>query len=226
MAAVLVAGVLAPFRQFGQEDFSSYNRPEQKWIPAQMLSLKVAGGTSVWLSNYVRSWYEPIADLHGNTFNMQRYGYVTKSAVESGDYEDKIVWSSGQTTDITYVNDTTPHTNTATGYLLDYFGEDTEVFFVATLLEADGGETVDSWQFVHDLGHDTNLYSRQYNTVDLAGNVRVNFGVGPEESGREFVAVFSDTGPVTGQPLPGALLAGVLALGMVLGKGVVHAKAR
>ena len=66
------AGVLAPFEQFDKSSFHEEQRDEQPWLGAQMISLSVKGGTSVWLSNYVNSWYwpKPIPDLDGNVYQM------------------------------------------------------------------------------------------------------------------------------------------------------------
>ena len=231
LAAVAVtafAGVKAPFYQYDDSAFYEEQRPEQPWLGAQMISMKVAAGTTVWLSNYVQSWYAAIPDLHGNVFNMSeaKYGYIRKddlnaSYVNHSDYADKVIWSSGETTQITYTNDSGPQTQTTTGYLLDTFNADDEIFFVMTTIPSDGGETVDSFQYVRDLyGQDTpietTLVSRVDGTHDLANNIRINFGI--NEIGREFVAVFDkpDFHGVSGQPLPGLLVAGVLAMGTVL----------
>ena len=90
-----------------------------------------------------------------------------------------------------------------------------------TTIPSDGGETVDSFQYVRDLdGQETpittTLVSRVDGTTDQAGNIRINFGI--NDIGREFVAVFDkpDFNGVSGQPLPGLLVAGVLAMGTVL----------
>ena len=89
---------------------------------------------------------------------------------------------------------------------------------------------MDSFQYVNDKNKeiemynpDTTLVSRLDNTTDLAGNVRVNFGLGADETRREFVVVWSEGDydgntpePPSGQPLPGAMVAGILSLGTVL----------
>ncbi len=218
-----LAGVVEPFKQFTQADFSDTMKPGQSWSSAKLFTLNVKANTSVWLSNYVRSFYEPIADLNGNVFNMAggKYGYIYKSDLPkldlaNGSYDSLIHWASGKTNTITYTNSTNSVTNSATGYLLDEFKEDAEIYLVMTALASDGGETVDTYQYVRDASHDTTLQSRQHNTVDLAGNVRVNFGI--NDLGHEFVAVYSGvdrTPSPSGQPLPGLLFAGMLSLGTV-----------
>ena len=74
VAASAFAGVLEPFKQFTQADFSDATKPGQPWASAMVFTLNVKANTSVWLSNYVRSFYEPIADLHGNVYDMTKYG--------------------------------------------------------------------------------------------------------------------------------------------------------
>ncbi len=247
MTLLLVAGVAAfagveqPFVQFTQSDFcQTYDqphntRPDQNWFGAQMITLDVSANSDVWLSNYVRSWYEPIPDLHGNVYNMSAnmYGYIFADDINGlsvDNYEDAIHWSNGQTTDITYFYDDNPNiTNTATGYFLGHFNEDAEIYLVMTTIPDDGGETVDSYQYVQDDDHVTTLYSRQHNTYDLAGNVRINFGIDNGVYGdgvgigREFVAVYDhptgidDGHGTTGGPLPGVFFAGLLSLGTVFG---------
>ena len=233
-AVSALAGVVEPFKQFTQADFTDYNRSEQNWQFAAPFTLSVKANTSVWLSNYVSSFYwpKPIPDLHGNVFDMTKYGYIYKSDLDkfdaaNGNYDSLIHWGSGETNTITYTYTPDPSiTNSTTGYLLDEFKNDAEIYLVMTTLASDGGETVDTYQYVQDADHDTTLLSRQHNTLDLADNVRINFGIDSVEDGlvaREFVAVYTGanggsggTSP-SGQPLPGLLVAGMLSLGTVLG---------
>ena len=151
-----------------------------------------------------------------------KYGYIYKNDLSqldlaNGSYDSLIHWASGETNTITYTNSTNSVTNSATGYFLDEFKENADIYLVMTTLARDGGETVDSYQYVQDANHDTTLQSRQHNTLDLAGNVRINFGI--NDVGHEFVAVYnsSDSGTPSpsGQPLPGLLFAGMLSLGTV-----------
>jgi hypothetical protein len=218
VAVSMLAGVLEPFKQFTQADFTDAAKPGQPWASAQVFTLSVKANTSVWLSNYVRSFYEPIPDLHGNVYNMapEKYGYIFKEDLPkldlaNGSYDSLIHWADGKTTTITYTASSNPNiTNDAKGYLLDEFKKDAEIYLVMTTLPSDGGETVDTYQYVQDADHATTLQSRQHNTVDLAGNVRINFGI-DSVGAREFVAVYAPSG----QPLPGLLFAGMLSLGTV-----------
>lgn len=233
MTISIFAGVVEPFKQFTQADFTDTMRSEQPWNSARLFTLSVKANTTVWLSNYVRSFYEPIPDLHGNTFNMSpmKYGYIYKNDLtsldlEKGTYDSLIHWANGETNKITYTYSANPNiTNTATGYLLDEFKEDADIYLVMTALDIDGSETVDTYQFVKDTEHDTILQSRQHNTFDLADNVRINFGI---NNGREFVAVYDSTkgsnshGGPSGQPLPGVLIAGILSFGTIFGVSKIH----
>ena len=149
-------------------------------------------------------------------------------AKEKGSYGDLIHWSNGETTEITYIDNTKPDTKqTATGYFLDYFEDDAEIYLVMTALEEDGHETVDSYQYVYEnkAHEDTTLLSRKDNRLDHAGNVIVNFDIDSEvhgNSAREFVAVYDDTAIErhtipAGGPLPGLLFVGLLSMGTVFG---------
>ena len=116
VAAVSFAGVVEPFKQFTQADYTDCTKPGQAWWLADMFTLSVSGGNDVWLSNHVRSWYEPIPDLHGNVYDMdgdQKYGYIfkedlTSATLANGSYGDKIHWANSETTTITYTNDNGP----------------------------------------------------------------------------------------------------------------------
>ena len=235
-AAISFAGVVSPFKQFTQADYNDYAKPGQNWIPANMITLSVKANTDVWLSNYVNSWFGGVPDLHGDQFDMlgaTKYGYIFKSdlpdvTVPNGTYDDKINWSDGNIqTDITYFDDKNPSIQATTkGYFLDHFDKDAEIYLVMTTLEADGNETVDTFQYVQDANNDTSLMSRQHNTFDLAGNVRVNLGIDSEtfgEIGREFVAVYNGA---TGSPLPSLLLVALLSSGTVFGASRMKAKKR
>ncbi len=241
-AVSVFAGIVGDYYQYDASAFVGEQRPEQPWMGAQMISMHVTGGNSVWLANYINSWYnpKPVADLNSNTFQMgaNQYGYLLKSELQGvdpgSDYSSLIHWADGRTKEITYVDDAPASnsgaTNKATAYYLDYFGKDDDIYFVMTAIPNDGGEVVDSFQYVNDKNKeiemynpDTTLVSRLDNTTDLAGNVRVNFGLGADETRREFVVVWSEGDydgntpePPSGQPLPGAMVAGILSLGTVL----------
>jgi hypothetical protein len=116
-----------------------------------------------------------------------------------------------------------------TGYFLDYFKEDAEIYLVMTTIPADGGDVVDSYEYVQQDGvSNTSLVSRQHNTVDIAGNVRVNYGIDSSTSGwigREFVAVytsdptFRDVNHTTGGPLPcGPIAWAISAMAVLIAK--------
>ncbi len=174
------------------------------------------------------------------------YGYIyakdmTSLIEEKPNYDSLIHPSNGATTTITYTSLTADAegkypTVKAEGYFLDYFEEDAVIYLVMTTLPGDGGEKVDTYQFVQDNNAytDTTLKSRQHNTSDIAGNIRVNFGIDLPPVGdgnltdisREFVAVYSGDselirsqigGGTTGGPLPGVFFAGLLSLGTVFG---------
>ncbi len=234
----------------------------QKWDYLQvsdynaLFTLSVKGGTGVWLSNYVSNVYgteTPNIDggdvpLDKNTYNMspKAYGYIYAKDMPSlieqkGSYDNLIHLSNGATTDITYTSDTpngdgTYKSITTPGYFLDYFKDDAEIYLVMTTLPVDGVEMVDSYQYTQDAKHETILYSRQFNTADIAGNIRVDFGIdngtygkyepeGTESIAREFVAVYSEDKDLinkqlaggSGGPLPGVFFAGLLSLGTVFG---------
>lgn len=240
------AGIVGDFHQYDPSAFVGEQRPEQPWLGAQMISMHVTGGNSVWLANYISSWYypKPVADLNGNTFQMgaNQYGYLLKSELQGvnpgSDYSNLIHWSDGRTKEITYADTANNNglTNPATAYYLDYFGEDDEIYFVMTSLPEYGGEVVDSFQYVNDAMKAIKMYnpgtvltSRLDNTYDLAGNVRINFGLGMDNySGREFVAVWSEgdydgNKPApSGQPLPGVMTSAALMLGTFLAGKRLH----
>ncbi|MBR4665891.1 MAG: hypothetical protein IKO93_18645, partial [Lentisphaeria bacterium] len=85
---------------------------------------------------------------------MEKYGYIYKDDLPSldipnGSYDSLIHWADGKTTTITYTASSNPNiTNDATGYLLDEFKKDADIYLVMTTLASDGGETVDTYQYV------------------------------------------------------------------------------
>lgn len=246
-----LAGVEEPFVQFTREDYHSEQRPGDLnasenttqsggWHPAQLISLSVQAGTNVWLTHKVESWYTD-TDLDGVEFDMlggsERYGYIFKDAfngdltMEKGTYDDLIHWASGDTDMVTYTNDSGPQKSTRTGYFLDHFDDDTEIYLVMTTLATDTNpqEAVDSYQYVQSANHvETTLMSRRYDYDDNAGNVVINFGIDNgtygdgNGIGREFVAVydqgpnpFKPSGGTTGGPLPCGAIAWIIGLGTV-----------
>ncbi|MBQ4479720.1 MAG: hypothetical protein II943_03685 [Victivallales bacterium] len=240
-AVSVFAGIVGDYYQYDASSFKGEQHSEQPWLGAQMISMHVTGGNSVWLANYINSWYwpTPVPDLNGTAYQMGagQYGYLLKSELQGvnpgSDYSNLIHWSDGKTKEITYT-DNNGHTNPTTAYYLDYFGKDDDIYFVMTSLAEDDpngvGEVVDSFQYVNDRNKVTEMYnpdtvltSRLDATTDIGGNVRINFGLGAHDIRREFVAVWSEGDydgntpePPSGQPLPGAMIAGVLSLGTVL----------
>ncbi|MBP5300981.1 MAG: hypothetical protein J6Y80_06210 [Victivallales bacterium] len=238
-AASAFAGISGDFYQYDASSYAGEQRQEQDWLGARLLSMHVTAVSSVWLANYINSWYDPkpVPNLDGTGFQMGagQYGYLLKSELQGvnpgSDYSNLIHWADGRTKEITYFHNPDPTiTNTTTAYYLDYFGKDDDIYFVMTAIPEDGGEVVDSFQYVNDSNKgtemynpDTTLISRVFETADLAGNVRVNFGFGSQDRFRDFVAVWSEGDydgniptPPSGQPLPGAMFAGFLSLGTVL----------
>lgn len=137
------------------------------------------------------------------------------AAVMSGD---------GTSTQVTFHNDqwSTPDP-VLTAYHLGTFTKDTEFFLVLT---TEAGEQVDSYSEINPEGSaadgQTSLGSRQIFEKDQAGNVRFNFGFrssawGGNARSREFILVYGPSAetPVTGQPLPGMVMAGLLSMGTV-----------
>ena len=236
------------------ESYIQYYGP---WGGTALFTLDVKGGTGVWLSNYISNNYGGVIDLDKNIYNMspKAYGYIYEKDMpslieEKPNYDSLIHPSNGATTTITYTSLTADGegkypTVSTEGYFLDYFEEDAKIYLVMTTLPEDGGEKVDTYQFVQDNNAytDTTLKSRQHNTSDIAGNIRVNFGIDLPPVGdgnltdisREFVAVYSGDselirsqigGGTAGGPLPGVFFAGLLSLGTVFGASKVKRQKR
>lgn len=227
-----IAGVQAPFRQFAASDYIFNDKPTQtNWEYSDMFSLKVPGGSDVWLTNITTTWYGTNPDL-STIFDMSSDGYgyykvvdgIKTELVEKSQYAEKgltPVYGNGTTTKVTFYDDTLPtRTVTANAYLLGYFPEDTEIFLAMTPLDTEASELVDSYQFVNDPAHEsTFLQSRQFTAsgqLDFVGNIRVNFGTLSNPSGNEFTVIFGEHVPTAGQPLPGALISSVLMLGTIV----------
>ena len=237
LALVLGAAVFGHSINHGTESldyytYSSYNAydpitggPVQEWIPAQMITLSVQAGSTVYLTNYVSSWYG-ISDLGDSNYaagydmSANKYGYVFAKTNADGTVVPvgEVHYASGAQANVTYENPTGPQSVTTIGYLLDKFDEDAEIFFVMTPNGYD--KEINSFEPVNDPDNDppviSIIASRQVNTVDMAGSVRVNFGT-EDGIGHEFVVGYEATRPtpLTGQPLPGMMLCGMLCLGTV-----------
>lgn len=196
-------------------------RSDQNWEPAQMITLKISAKMDVWISNYVSSWYDPkpLLPLNGNVYDMDAgYGIVQTNStgtVEhvSGNGGDNL------TSTVTYFHDANPSiTNSTEAYFLGSFNAGDEIGIWLTTLAQDGGEQVDTQQYVQDADHNTTLVSRIDDYVDLAGNVRINFGINSPVDGliaREWVAVgVIDDEPVPmGAPLPGVMMSCLVGIG-------------
>ena len=228
------------FVQFTLDDFNTYDSaggPTQEWTSAQMVTLSVSAGSTVYLTNYVSqfkvSLYDPgkIPNLGDDTYaagydmSVGAYGYMIAQKTADGKVTtDGIVHpGTGETKDITYYDPNSTYTQeqidkglgtqTTTGYKLGTFDEDTEIFFVMT---PNGyNSKINSYLPVNDPNNDSPvtsiLASRQINTTDLAGNIRVNFGT-VDGIGHEFVIGYEAAPPSSsGQPLPGVLSTIVVA---------------
>ena len=196
-------------------------RSDQNWEPAQMITLKIGAKMDVWLSNYVSSWYDPkpLLPLNGNIFDMDAgYGIVQ---VNSTGTVEHVSGNGGdnRTSTVTYFYDANPSiTNSTEAYFLGSFDVGDEIGIWLTTLPTDGGEQVDTQQYVQDADHNTTLVSRIDDYTDLAGNVRINFGIDSTSVGfiaREWVAVgVSDETiqPPSGQPLPGVMVSCLIGM--------------
>jgi hypothetical protein len=208
----------------------------QNWKDARIISLKVPGGNDVWLANITTNWYGTNDDLKDiYKMDSDSFGYIKTSEIDGytvpkSDYS--VTPGKETTTDITYhmtlTDDSGEITDkrdiTTTGYLLGHFEEDTEIYLAMTPLGTTSKEMMDTYQLVDVAG--TDMQSRKLTTWGLEGdqatNMRINFGwkvgasVDPAVTGAEFVALYATPKmPPTGQPLPGGLLAGLLAFGTV-----------
>ena len=186
-----------------------------------MVTLSVQGGSSVYLSNYINTWYGEVSNLGDSNYaagydmSTGAYGYMIAQKTADGKVTtDGIVHpGTGETKDVTYKNPNGTETKTTTGYFLGTFDEDTEIFFVMT---PNGyNSKINSYLPVNDPNNDppvtSILASRQINTTDLAGNIRVNFGT-VDGIGHEFVIGYEAAPPSSsGQPLPGVLSTIVVA---------------
>ena len=188
-------------------DYFNATNPGQNWLGAQTIRLNINSELDLWVSNYVSSWYypKPLDALDGNVFDM--------SAGMYGVFNAEREWlGNGQTALVTYYDNATGVTNSTDAYFVGHFNEGDSVYFMMTTLPEDGAQMVNSLQYVYDVAHDqTVLWSRLDGTHDLAGNVRVNFGL-EDYVAHEFVAFgVSEPEPPSGQPLPGVLATSIVA---------------
>ncbi len=196
-------------------DYRDGKNNGQNWLAAQTIKLTVGSECDVWLSNYVSTWYGGIPELNGNVFQMGdgQYGAWQLNG-------DKTWVGNGETALVTYKDSASGAENTTSAYLLGHFDGGEEIALWMTTLENEGGEQVDTMQYVYDAEHATTLYSRVDGTHDLADNVRINFGLTTVWAGREFVAFGVDDGEdkhyqPSGQPLPGLPITCALMFGTI-----------
>ena len=198
-------GDTATFYQFTHDEatntgnYHDGRNAGQNWLGAQTIQLFIDTESDLWVSNYVDSWYSDILALDGNVYQMgdKQYG-----AFEI--YGDKVWEGNGVSKLVTYKDNVSGLENTTEAYYVGHFKGGETVALYMTTLATDGGETVDSWQYVNDADHPTTLYSRVDGTHDQAGNVRLNYGLTTYPDGREFVVFgVSDNPMPSGQPLPG-----------------------
>ena len=217
----------------GTGNWTDTLRSEQPWSPAQMITLNVPAKMDIWLSNYVSSWYDPkpLLPLDGNSYDMKSgYGIVQTNSTGGIEHVSGNDGIDKRSTVTYYYNANPSITNSTEAYFLGSFEAGDEIGIWLTTLPTDGGEEVDTLQYVKDDNHNTTLVSRIDDYQDLAGNVRINFGINSLPEGliaREFVAVgVSDNKPVepSGQPLPGLFTSALLTFGSIGLKKVLKKK--
>ena len=215
LVTTLLIAADIPFIQFTENDYNVYGT-SQDWTPAQMISLSVKKGSTVYLSNYTRSWYENLPNLGdvdyaaGYDMTANHYGYVYAEVDADGNAVPvgPVHYADGTTKEVTVKNPNGPQTQTLTGYKLGTFDKDAEIFLVMT---PNGYETeVNSFSPVNAVGYESILVSRQINTYDLSGQTRVNFGTA-DGVGHEFIIGYEAEAP-SGQPLPGVLVTTFIGL--------------
>ena len=227
--------------QFTRSDFNIYTPSGdwregtgQFWADAQIITLNVSAGSTVYLTSKVSNWdTSPYTDtdsipnlgdadikgvFYGFKMTEDNFGYMEAQRDAYGKIttDGKFHPGTTETTQVTYYQPNGSYTQTTTGYKLGTFDKDTEILFVMTPNGYD--KRVDSYYPVNDpeFGYNTNLQSRHVNYKDLAENPVVNFGmVGNGGYGNEFVLgyVAAPPEPPSGQPLPGVLTSCLVALG-------------
>lgn len=193
-----------------QGDYHDGHNAGQNWLASQTISLLVNQECDVWLSNYVSTWYGELEALDGYAFQMGAGQYGAWQL--NGDKE----WiGTGEARTVTFT-DGQGHENSTSAYFLGHFEGGEQIAMYLTALETDGGEMVDTRQYVYDAEHGTILASRLDGTKDLADNVRINLGMTTYPTGREYIAYGAcDWEYIKGQPLPSVMFSALLALGSV-----------
>ncbi len=218
----LFAGVEKPYKQFGavvyNEDtyteangaaggFTDYINFVQKGPDKGIITLKVVGGTDVYLTSIIDQWGPSITDM-GKIFDMSKYGYMTakpttdfETAAKVAFGDAAVIKGSGATEAVTYYDDANPEENRATveAYFLGHFDKSQEIYLFLTPKEEAKGETVSTVQLLNSskenaaavddgnepgpTNNDTELATRKFgwdlstSPLDLANNPIVNFGL-------------------------------------------------
>ena len=220
MKKVLVLAALACVSAFAALQFRIDEEapyPNQAWDSAHQIKLTITEGGSLWMANYVSSWYWT-QDL-GAVINMNEnnYGYI--------DANGDLIGGDGSSTYFTFENPTGSESIAVKAYYVGDFDANDSFYFWVTTLDQHGGDIGTSNGPVFDEAYeeyaDIELKSRQNHLPDLAGNTRINFGF-QNIGGREFIFVggdyVGDDGKThhSGQPLPG-VLASIMVIGGLLG---------
>ena len=152
------------------------------------------------MSGYVSDWGGTLTDL-GTTADMTagNYGWMTADGT--------IVSGTGETMDVTFTNGVA--SNSTTAYHVGDFvaGDEIGLWLTNTNKNKPDQEGYSLGPVGQGLNEE--LDSRQINTVDLAGNTRINFGFAHGGGSVEFVLVGGEG--TVGQPLPGVFATLLLA---------------
>lgn len=175
----------------------------QSYTSAQQLTIKINEGGSLWMSGYVSDWGGTLTDL-GTTADMTagNYGWMTADGT--------IVSGTGETMDVTFTNGVA--SNSTTAYHVGDFVAGDEIGLWLTNTNKNNPDQEGYSLGPVQQGLNEELDSRQINTVDLAGNTRINFGFAKGGGSVEFVLVGGEgSGGTVGQPLPGVFATLLLA---------------
>lgn len=152
--------------------------------------------------------------LKGYDMGSGKYGYVMAEIDDNGNATPilstlKMADGTHKTVNYTYTADGREYPVQTEGYYLDEFTEDAKIFLIMTPRGFD--EAVNTYDPVSPT-IETELLSRQLNTVDHLNYTRVNLGL--TDGSHEFVIGYqAPTSPVTGSPLPGSLLSSLVFMG-------------
>ncbi len=253
------AGVEDPYHQFGEvvynQDtyteangtaggFTDYINFVQKGADKGIITLKVVGGTDVYLTSIIDNWGPSITDM-GTIFDMSKYGYMTAKPTDfetaaKVTFDNESVIKGSETPDsVTYYDDAKPEENKATvaAYFLGHFDKSQEIYLFLTPKDKATGETVSTVQLLSPDNEGTELVTREFgwesiSPLDLADNPVVNFGlISPNANAYYqdnwlFTAVFKYNPPQTGSPIPTGALASLICLGTVVASSMTTRKKR